>query len=104
MINKIFNFVFLTLFITYITLYLANINGYYNEKKLTTLTNEQIAKFEKDISEGNDLSINEYLKSNQKQYDNKASNLGYNFSKTISKTLSKGIKGIFDYLNKFVDE
>lgn len=103
-LNKVFKYIFLTLFITYITLYIANINGYYNERKLTTLTQEQIAQFEKDIKEGNDVRINEYLKENQKKYNNKTSDLGYNFSKTVSKSLSKGIKELFDYLNKFVDD
>ena len=46
---------------------------------------------EKDIKEGNDVRINEYLKENQKKYNNKTSDLGYNFSKTVSKSLSKVI-------------
>lgn len=102
--NHIFNFVMITLFITYITLYFANSNGYYEARKKITLTNEQIKKFEQDIKDGKDVSTNEYLQINNKKYDNKTSELGYKTSKVISEYMQKGVKNFFDFINKAVDD
>lgn len=102
--NRIFGFIFVTLFITYVTLYFANTNGYYQYRKQVNLTNEQIIMFEKDIKEGKDVTINDYLKNQSIKYDNNTSKLGYNVSKTVSNILNDGIKSMFKFLNEFVEE
>ena len=52
--ERIFKYLFFTLFITYVALYFSGTTGYYDYSnyKKTVLTNEKIKQFEQDVKEG----------------------------------------------------
>jgi hypothetical protein len=69
-------------------------SGYYQTtlQKKTVLTNEAIISFENDIKEGKDIDINNYIKYNQKNYDNALTKGGRYISSKISNLVSSGIE------------
>lgn len=96
--------ILITLIIIYLILYFANITGYYeytNYNK-TTLTNEQIKKFEEDIKMGNNIDINDYVVK-KIDYQNKISKFNKEVSKTVNKVFKNFIQKTLGYLNKIVD-
>lgn len=93
-----FSVVLIGSFIIFISLYITNIsdiNGYNNYKKMT-LTKSSIRRFESDIKEGKDLSLDNYAVVNTKDYSNVVSNtgleLGKSFSKIFEGFISESIK------------
>ena len=50
-------------FTSFLVVYFSDITGYYQYQnyKKTTLTLEQIKKFEEDVASGKEIDINEYL-------------------------------------------
>ncbi len=99
--------IFLTiLFIIFIIIYVTKETGYYEYKvhNKTILTQKNIKKFEKDIEDGKDVSINDYVVSNYIDYSNNVSNLGYNLGKNVEYIMNKGIKKTLKVLKRlFVD-
>ncbi|MBQ8234138.1 MAG: hypothetical protein IJZ36_00970 [Bacilli bacterium] len=96
--------ILITLIVIYLILYFANITGYYeytNYNK-TTLTNEQIKKFEEDIKMGNNIDINDYVVK-KIDYQNKISKFNKEVSKTVNKVFKNFIQKTLGYLNKIVD-
>lgn len=105
-LEKIFKYFFFTLFIAYIAFYLSSVFGYYeysNNKKMI-LTKENVEKFEQDVKEGKDLSIENYLEKTNKNYQNKASSMGFNVSKKIGEGATIVIDYAFKVLSKIFDE
>ncbi len=103
-LNKVLrNFLFLLFFI-YVTIFVSNELGYYDYQKTkqVTLTNEQIEKFEEDIKNGIDISIEDYVVDIKKDYQNTLSEASLGFSNFISKTVKKGTESVFNALGKFV--
>ena len=100
--NKLFRLILLSLFIVYIGLYIANETGYYESKlnNKVRLTNESIIQFEKDVEDGKNVTIEDYLKDETVDYSNKVSKLGLKFSKTTEDFMSDGLSKIFKVLGK----
>ncbi len=95
--------IFLTIiFIIFIIIYITKETGYYEYKvhNKTVLTKKSIEKFEKDIEEGKDVSINDYVVSNYVDYSNNISDLGYNIGKSTEIIMNKGIKKTLKVLRK----
>lgn len=90
---------FISLFLVFISTYfLAATDIYkYKEYNKMSITKESMKKFEKDIEEGKDISINDYLEI-KKDYSNGMSNLGYKASNIVENFMSKGIKRTFKIL------
>ena len=103
---KIFKGLLIGLFIVYITIYISQLTGYYEYKNYQKkeLTEEQISKFEEDIKNGLDVSINDYVVNTNKNYQTGLSRVGLSLSNTISVWVNKGINSSFDFLIKLVDE
>ena len=103
--KKIFSFVFLILLMTFLTLYLSQATGYYEftEHKRVVFTNEQIKQFEKDVAEGKDVRVEDYLENQNKNYDNKVSRFGFQLSTTIGKYVKQGLEGTFKAINKWME-
>ena len=61
--KKIFNTIIFVLFMLYISFYIASVSGYYEyeKKEETTLTNEKMKEFEKDLKEGKKVDIKKYF-------------------------------------------
>ena len=103
--NVIFKYFFLMSFITFLTIYFSQATGYYEyeQYKKKELTEEQIKKFEQDISEGKEIDIETYLKPT-KNYENKISNASLAISDTIGEYMVKGVEFIFNGLGKLIEE
>lgn len=104
--NKIYKFIFYIFFISFLVIYFSELTGYYEYQnyKKTSLTEEQIKKFEEDIKNGNEVDINQYLVADNKKYNNTLSKLASKFSDGISKIVNSGVEYIFKYISKLVDE
>jgi len=104
--NKIYKFIFLIFFMSFLVIYFSELTGYYeyqNHQK-TTLTEEQIRKFEEDVKNGNEVDINEYLVVDTKKYNNALSKLASKLSDNISKIVNNGVEYTFKYISKIIDE
>lgn len=89
-LNKVFKYILTMLFIIFLGIYFFQNNGYveYQNKNKVKLTQNQIKKFEKDVAQGKNVSINKYLKNTNKNYQNNLSRLGNKTSKSISTAVS----------------
>lgn len=105
-LNRIFKYLFFTLFITYLALYFSGTTGYYDYSnyKKTVLTHEKIKQFESDVKDGKELDLENYLESTNKDYNNRTSKMGFSVSKKINEGASVAIDYIFKVLNKMFYE
>lgn len=103
--TKILKLIFIMCFVSYLTFYIAGQTGYYeyNARKKMTFTKEQIEKFEKDVKEGKNIDMEEYLKNTDKNYQNKISKATLSLSENISKITRKGINVIFSKLGNAIE-
>lgn len=87
------------LFAIFMTLYISQATGYYDyeQYKKTELTKEKIAQFEKDVKEGKDIKIEDYLETVKTDYNNTATKAGLNMSNTIKKWVKNGINGTLSF-------
>lgn len=104
--KKIFKAFIWFLFLSFLVLYYAQANGYYqsvnNRKKV--LTEDAIKRFEEDVRNGEKIDVNDYLIENKKNYSNKISRFGLYTSEVIGKYFKKGINGIFSNIDKMMDD
>lgn len=102
--NVIFKYLFLMSFIIFLTIYFSQATGYYEyeQYKKKELTEEQIRKFEKDISEGKEIDIDSYLEPT-KNFENKISNATLIVSDTIQNYMVKGIEFVFSGIGKLIE-
>ena len=79
------------LFLIYISLYIAGVSGYYENKVNSeiVLTEESIKEFESDIKNNKDIDLKKYTKVNNKDYSGFASNMGDSFSNFVSKLFTE---------------
>ena len=103
--NKIYNFIFMIFFLSFLVIYLAGITGYYEYEnyKYTALTKEQIKQFEKDVANGKEVDIKDYLIKNDKRYNNNLSKLSNKLSNGISLLVQKGVESTFKFLSNLVE-
>ena len=103
--KKIFHGVIWLLFFSFLVLYFAQAGGYYEDlnNKKTYLTNEKIKQFEKDVSEGKDIKVENYVVNLRKDYNNRISSFGLFTSKVFAKTFKWGMNGIFSGIDKMMD-
>ncbi|MCI7332648.1 MAG: hypothetical protein SPI44_02315 [Bacilli bacterium] len=89
-----FLIIMIFLFIIFLILYISGEAGYYEYKvhTKTILTEEAIKEFEKDISEGKNVKLENYIKTEKIDYSNMISDTGYNVGILIEKFMNKGIK------------
>lgn len=104
-LNKIFKYILMFLFITFIALYISQSTGYFefqNNQK-AALTKNQIKKFEKDVKEGKNIDITNYV-TPPKNYDNSLAKAGLKVSETTQNYVQKIINGTFKLFSKFLGE
>jgi len=104
--NKIYKFIFMVFFLSFLVIYFAEITGYYeyqNHKK-ASLTAEQIKQFENDVASGKEVDINQYLVVENRDYNNGLTKLASKLSDGISNLVQSGVNNIFKFLSKIVDE
>ncbi len=96
---------YLTIIFSFLIIYFASEAGYFDhiKNKRVALTKEQIAKFEEDISLGNEINIDDYYNEIENPYDNKVTELGIYISNKIENVvtiiLDKTFKALNDFLN-----
>ncbi len=100
--TKLFWFILISLFVVYMGLYIANMSGYYESRlsKRVKLTNESIQKFEKDVAQGKNVTIDDYLEKETKDYSNKVSKLGLNVSEKVEGFMTTGLSKILKVIGK----
>lgn len=81
-------------------------SGYneYNQNKKKMLTEEEIAAFEKDVAEGKDVTLEDYGKEKDKNYENAVSKAGLTVSYGIEKAFNESMNAIFKMLSEAVEE
>ncbi len=104
--NRVFIVIFLSFFVFYIILLLAESQGYYRNRneKAKILTEKQIKNFEKDISDGKDIDIKKYVLYEDKNYRNKASSNVYKASLKLESIVDGTIKYIFSGASSMVKD
>lgn len=104
--KKIAKNIFIVLFLAFIVSYVIEKTGYYeyNLQNKTIMTNEAIARFEKDLAEGKDVRKEDYVVSTEKDYTSSLTRTTNKVSVEVNKALKKGIEGVFRLIGTFVEE
>lgn len=91
------------LFGIYLALYYSFTFGYYDYKEYNKmqLTEEAMKRFEKDVSEGKNVLLEDYI-TEEKDYSSAASKVGVLAGEYTEKIIIKGLGGIFHIIGSFV--
>lgn len=102
--KKILKLIFIILFLSFLIAYVIEKSGYYeyNLRNKTVLTKESMEQFEKDVSEGKDVSIEDYVVSTSTDYTTKLTRTTNKVSIKVNNIVKRGIEDIFKILGKFV--
>jgi ABC-type dipeptide/oligopeptide/nickel transport system permease component len=97
--KNIFSIVIIIFFVFFMALYFTQITDIYQYRahNKMSITKEAMERFEKDIENGKDITIDDYLDT-VKDYSNGVSKLGYKTSNIVEEFMSKGIKKTFKLL------
>lgn len=92
------------LFGVYLALYYLAESGYYDYKEYNKMmmTEEAMKQFESDVAAGKDITLNDYLQTNYKDYSNNVSKLGLKTSEALESFVTKGIGNFFKVVSKLV--
>ncbi|MDD2435082.1 MAG: hypothetical protein PHO63_02385 [Bacilli bacterium] len=103
-VNKVFKWIFYTLFVLFIVVYSVSISGYneQQERQRVNLTEEKIRAFEQDIKDGKKIDLDAYIEE-KNNFDDKPKRIGLKISEIISKYMRKGIQSTFRILNNIVE-
>lgn len=104
--KNIIKYVFFIFFLSFVVSYVIERSGYYeyNLQKRTVLTNESMRKFEKDISEGKDVTLEEYAIPTSKDYTSSLTIRTNKISVGVNRALKNGIERMFKLIGNFVKE
>lgn len=86
--------VLLILFILFLVVYISKETGYYEFKTYTKtrLTEEAVKRFEKDVEDGKNVKIEDYVVNDYVDYSNFLSKTGSKIGNTIETIMNGGIK------------
>lgn len=98
--------VFFLFFIFFIIIYLSNEVGYYDYKAYnkSKLTKDAIVRFENDVKEGKDVSVNDYIEQTSVNYENVFSETGNEIGILLENFMNSKLKETFDILKKLFYE
>lgn len=104
--KKIFHGFIWLLFFSFLVLYFAQAGGYYEDlnNKKASLTEEKVKQFEKDVKEGKEIKVENYVVNMKKNYSNNVSNFGLFTSKSFAKGFKWGMNNLFNGIDKMVNE
>jgi len=102
--KKIIKYIPILLLIFFLCLLYIYQNGYYEKylRKKIDMTNYNIEKFEQDIKDGKDVTIDDYIEE-EKDYSSKLSNLSLKLSYRIENIVDKSIKYFFKKLSSYLE-
>lgn len=100
-ITKIFWKFFLVLLIGFTAIYISEATGYYEfeQHNKKVLTEEKIKQFEEDVANGKNIDINDYVVTNEQNYETKLSKFGDKMSNKVEKFVVDGLNNTFKFLN-----
>lgn len=101
---KVFKVFVLLIIIGFLGLFFAYSNGYYEKMQgdKMVLTNQMIEEFEEDVLNGENVTIESYLKE-EKDYSTNTSKASLKLSNKIENIVDSGIKFIFRKLSNMVE-
>lgn len=104
--NKVAKFFLLLMTFAFVVSYIIYETGYYEYKlqNRTVLTKEQMEQFEKDVEEGKDVSLNDYLVETEVDYSNRLTDTTVKISNKVNLYFKKGVELVFRQVNKLVQE
>ena len=104
--KKIIKNIFIIFLFAFVVSYIIEKSGYYeyNLEHRTVLTSESMKKFEKDVSEGKDVTIEEYTSPTSKDYTTPLTKRTNKVSIGVNKILKKEIENVLKLLGDFVKE
>lgn len=102
---KVFYIILSILFIIFLIIFISTNSGYYEYKnnQKTIFTEDKIKEFEKDIKEGKNIKINNYLKDDSKNYSNRLTDIGDGISELINNSVNFILKGGFKIIEKMIN-
>ena len=94
----------LIFFIVFLFIFISSTSGYYeySNNKKTVFTEDKIKQFEKDVAEGKNVNINDYLQTESKDYTNNITNMGDWVSEFINSSVNFVLKGGFKIIEKMI--
>ena len=94
--------IFYLLLIFYAIFYFFFLNGYLKsvENDKLILTKEAMIRFESDIEQGKDVTLNDYLSLDKKDYSTNISKIGNTLGRGVEFIMKDGIKILTDTLKK----
>ena len=103
--RKTFYAVMLVLFIVFICIFSSSTSGYYeySNNKKNVFTEDKIKEFEKDVEEGKNIDIKNYVEDNSKDYSNKITRLGDNLSDLVYNSANFVLKGSFKVIERILN-
>ena len=92
------------LFIIFLIIFFSCKTNYveYKNYSKVKVTNEKIKQFEKDISEGKNVNINDYIENETKDYSNNITKTGDFISKNLFKSIGFVFKKTYNFLEKLI--
>jgi len=104
--KKIGKLLLLLICFSFVVTYIIYETGYYEYKlqNRTVLTKEQMEQFEKDVNEGKDVTLNDYLVETEIDYSNRLTDTTVKVSNKVSSYFKKGVELVFRQVNRLVEE
>ena len=104
--KKIFKFIFGLIFIAFIISYVIEESGYYeyNLSNKTVMTKESMERFEKDLKDGKDVLMEDYVVNTTKDYTSRLTTGTNRVSFKVNSFLKKGLEGMFKVASKLVED
>lgn len=104
--NKIAKIILVLVFFSFLVTYIIYETGYYEYKlqNRTVLTKEQMEQFEKDVNEGKDVTLNDYLVETEVDYSNRLTDTTVKISNKVSYYFKKSVELVFKQVNRLVQE
>lgn len=102
--KKILKYFPVLLIIVFLGLYFSYQNGYYESviRDKMALTNQNIEKFEQDVKDGHDITLDDYF-IQEKNYSTKASSISLKVSNKLENIIDSGIKYLFRKIASVVE-
>lgn len=102
--NKFFYIILSLLFIIFLIIFFSCKTNYieYKNYNKVKVTNKQIKQFEKDISEGKNVNINDYITNETKDYSNNITKTGDYIGKNLFNMIGFVFKKTYNFLEKLI--
>ena len=104
--KKLIKFICYFIVLIFLFSYFLEYFGYYeyNLQNKTIMTNEAMARFEKDLADGKDVREEDYVVSTEKDYTSSLTRTTNKVSIKVNNILKKGIESVFKIVGTFVEE